>query len=109
MITACAAVRRETYAQVGGMDESLPVACNDLDLCLRIEALGLRNILTPFAELYHHESASRGYHYDTPESRQEAADEARFRQKWGSRLEHDPMYNPNLTRHGLAYSLADAQ
>jgi len=108
MITACAALRREVYEGVGGMDEELPIACNDVDLCLRIADRGLLNIITPFAELYHHESASRGYHYQTAASVQESADEARFREKWGARLAYDPMYNPNLTRKGLAFSLADA-
>lgn len=108
MITACAAVRREIYVRAGGMDEELPVACNDLDLCLRIRKMGYRNILTPFAELWHAESASRGYHYDTPHSRQEALDEAHFLQKYGADLEHDPCYNINLTLRGAAYSLAES-
>jgi GT2 family glycosyltransferase len=108
MVTACAAVRRQCYLEVGGMDEGLPIACNDLDLCLRIGDLGLVNVITPFAELYHHESASRGYHYETPQSVQESADEERFRVKWRGRIERDPMYNPNLAHKGLAFSLADA-
>lgn len=109
MITACAAIRRETYDTVGGMDEALPIACNDIDICLRVADLGLSNIITPFAELYHHESASRGYHYQTAASVQETADEERFREKWGARATFDPMYNPNLTRNGLAFSLADGR
>ncbi|HEY0179039.1 MAG TPA: glycosyltransferase family 2 protein, partial [Dokdonella sp.] len=63
---ACMAVRRSVYEQVGGLDESLAVAFNDIDFCLRVEQAGYRNLWTPFAELYHHESASRGYE-DTPE------------------------------------------
>lgn len=105
MITACASIRRSTYDAVGGMDESLPVEYNDIDLCLRVADLGLRNILTPFAELYHHESASRGYHYHTPATAQAKADEAHFRRKWGDRLARDPTYNPNLTRSGTAFAL----
>jgi len=87
------------------MDESLPVDCNDLDLCLRVAALGRRNLITPFAELHHHESASRGYHYGTREGVEESADERRFRQKWQTRIADDPTYNPNLARRGTAYSL----
>jgi len=105
MITACAAVRRETYRDAGGMDEDLPIACNDLDLCLKVRALGCRNVITPYAELWHAESASRGYHYDTPHGRQEAVDEAHFRQKYGERLAADPTYNVNLCLRGAAYSL----
>ena len=107
MITACAAVRRAVYAAAGGMDESLAIACNDLDLCLRVAALGYRNVLTPHAELFHAESASRGYRYGTETNAQEAADEARFREKWRDRLDRDPTYNPNLTLDGAAFSLAD--
>jgi GT2 family glycosyltransferase len=106
MITACAAVRRSVYRAVGGMDESFPVVCNDLDLCLRVRARGLRNLLTPFARLRHRESASRGYHYDSPLSRQETADEARFEAQWRPRVPCDFAYNPNLSLSGQAYSLA---
>jgi GT2 family glycosyltransferase len=88
------------------MDEELPVACNDLDLCLRVAELGYRNILTPHAELYHHESATRGYHYSTAASMQAEADEERFLEKWRGKLERDHTYNPNLTLEGLAFSLA---
>jgi len=106
MITACSAVRRDVYRAAGGMDETLAIACNDLDLCLRVAALGYRNILTPHAELYHDESASRGYHYRTETNAQEVADEARFREKWRGKLGRDPTYNPNLTLDGTAFSLA---
>lgn len=106
MITACAALRRSLYLEVGGMDEELPVDCNDLDLCLRVADLGYRNILTPHAELYHHESASRGYHYHAEGAEGESRDEARFRRKWGERLGRDPTYNPNLALRGAAFSLA---
>jgi len=105
MITACSAVRRCVYQAAGGMDEELLVACNDLDLCLRVAELGHRNILTPHAELYHHESATRGYHYSTAVSVQAAMDERRFREKWSSKLTCDHTYNPNLTLEGLAFSL----
>jgi GT2 family glycosyltransferase len=105
MITACAAIRRDVYLAAGGMDETLAIACNDLDLCLRIAGLGYRNVLTPHAELYHDESASRGYRYRTATNAQEAADEARFREKWRGRLERDRTYNPNLALDGAAFSL----
>ena len=106
MITACAAVRRSLFLEVGGMDESLPVDCNDLDLCLRIAQRGYRNVLTPHAELHHLESASRGYHYGEQVLAGESEDEARFRRKWPRVLESDPTYNPNLSLRGAAFSLA---
>jgi len=106
MITACSALRRQLYLEVGGMDEALQIACNDLDLCLRVAERGYRNVLTPHAELYHDESASRGYQYGTGTNAQEAADEARFREKWRGRLHGDPTYNPNLSLEGAAFSLA---
>ena len=61
IVTACAAILRSRYDEVGGMEESLPVSCNDVDLCLRLRARGYAVLWTPFAELYHHESVSRGY------------------------------------------------
>ena len=106
MITACAAVRRSVYQAVGGMDEALRVECNDLDLCLRVAELGYRNVLTPHAELYHYESASRGYHYVAAASARETMDEARFREKWRGKFGHDRTYNPNLALNGTAHSLA---
>ncbi len=107
MVTACAALRREVYLEVGGMDPSLAIGCNDLDLCLRVAARGLRNIVTPWAELIHYESASRGYRYRSQASLQVLADEARFRDRWHSRVPADPMYNPNLTLAGTAYTLGN--
>jgi hypothetical protein len=99
-------VRRDTFEKVGGLDESLAVAFNDIDFCLRVRATGLRNLWTPFAELYHHESASRGAE-DTPEKHE------RFRRevesmigRWRDVIAHDPAYNPNLSMELTDYSLA---
>jgi GT2 family glycosyltransferase len=94
---ACLLVRRELYLQLGGLDEvNLPVAFNDIDFCLRISAAGMRVVYTPYAELIHHESASRGYE-DTPEKQQRFQREADYmRRKWGTQLESDLSYNPNL-------------
>lgn len=103
---ACLVVRREVFEKVGGLDESLAVAFNDVDFCLRVRAAGLRNLWTPFAELYHHESASRGAE-DTPEKHE------RFRRevetmigRWRDVIAHDPAYNPNLSLELTDYSLA---
>ncbi len=106
MITACAVIARDRYVEVGGMDESLAVSCNDLDLCLRLARAGYRNVITPFAELVHHESASRGYADDPANARTNADEEARFAARWPREVTDDPLYNPNLALRGAAYALA---
>jgi O-antigen biosynthesis protein len=103
---ACMCVRREVFEAVGGFDETLAVAFNDVDLCLRIQAAGFRNLYTPYAELYHHESATRGYE-DTPEKMQRFHNEADIlRARWMPVLMNDPYYNPNLTLSGDPFTLA---
>jgi GT2 family glycosyltransferase len=105
---ACLVIRRETYLKVGGLDEeNFKVALNDVDFCLKVRAAGYRNFFTPFAELYHHESASRGYE-DTDEKRQRFAQETeRLQKKWGEALFNDPAYNPNLTLDRVDFGLAN--
>lgn len=94
---ACLMVRRDHYLAVGGLDERLAIAFNDIDFCLKIRALGLRNVWTPFAEHIHHESASRGAE-DDPDKRSRFESEARrVRDTWGPLLDADPAYSPNLT------------
>ncbi|MEP7042441.1 MAG: glycosyltransferase family 2 protein [Dokdonella sp.] len=103
---ACLLVRRAVFEQVGGLDESLAVAFNDIDFCLRIGRAGYRNLWTPFAELYHHESASRGDE-NTPEKQERFHSEIELMQKrWAGVLENDPSYNPNLAIYGEPYTLA---
>lgn len=105
---ACLVIRKSTYLQAGGLDETgLTVAFNDVDFCLKVQALGYRNLFTPFAELLHHESASRGAE-DTPEKIRRFQQEIQVIQsRWGRQLLEDPAYNPNLTLasedFGLAY------
>lgn len=94
---ACLLVRREVFEEVGGLDEGLQVAFNDIDFCLRLRAAGYRNVWTPFAELYHHESASRGKE-DTDEKKARFDREVEFMKlRWGTALLEDPAYNPNLS------------
>lgn len=103
---ACLMVRRSVYVQAGGLDPSLQVAFNDIDFCLRVGQLGFTNVWTPFAELYHHESASRG-HEDTVEKRARFMGEVEFMiKRWGGQLERDSAYNPNLTLSGEPFTLA---
>lgn len=91
-------LRKEVYEQVAGLDEeNLIVALNDVDLCLKVREAGYRNLWTPHAELYHHESISRGLD-DTPEKKARFISEHTFmREKWKGKLQPDPYYNPNLT------------
>lgn len=95
---ACLLVRREVFEAVGGLNEEhLAVAFNDVDFCLKVREAGYRNLWTPYAELYHHESISRGAD-DDPTKRARANSEADYmRRTWGEALDQDPAYNPNLT------------
>jgi GT2 family glycosyltransferase len=94
---ACMVTRRDVFLDVGGFDEALAVAFNDVDLCLRLRAAGWRVVWTPNAELYHRESVSLGRHYST-ERREEWAFEANLiRSRWGDELASDPHYSPNLS------------
>jgi len=102
---ACLAVRREVYEQVGGLDESLAVAFNDVDLCLKIVSAGYANLWLPWVWMYHHESASRGYE-DNPEKRARFEGEVtKMKERWQHRLQSDPAYNTNLSLVGRAFSV----
>ena len=95
---ACLVVRRDLYLETGGLNETdLPVAFNDIDFCLRLRERGYLNVWTPFAKLYHLESASRGSD-DTALRRDGFARErASMEERWGEIIGHDPYYNPNLS------------
>jgi len=103
---ACLIVRKSSYIKVGGLNEvNLKVAFNDIDFCLKLVEAGYRNVFTPHARLYHHESISRG-HNDTPEKHALFVREVEYmKNKWGKRLKQDPAYNFNLTREFEDYSL----
>ena len=102
---ACLMVRRGVFEEVGGLEEKLQVAFNDVDFCLRLRAAGYRNIWTPFAELTHHESASRGYE-DNPEKIKRFNAEMDFMKlRWGKTLEQDPFHSPNLSATAAAYPI----
>jgi GT2 family glycosyltransferase len=106
---ACLALRREVFRQVGGLDEAkLAVAFNDVDLCLRIREAGYRILWTPFAELYHLESASRGQDLSPEKVRRFAGEIATMCQRWGEVLMRDPFYSPWLSLDGAHAALARA-
>ncbi len=104
---ACLVVRRQVFEAVGGFDETnLAIAFNDIDLCLRFMEKGYRNLWTPYAELYHFESASRGYE-DTPEKQRRFESECSYmHRRWGELLANDPAYNPNLALDRDSFFLA---
>lgn len=94
---ACLLVGRHIYEKVGGLDETFVVALNDVDFCLRVREAGYRNVWTPYAEMFHHESASRGLD-DSPEKQDRFYGEfLRMQKRWGNDLLNDPAYSPNLT------------
>jgi GT2 family glycosyltransferase/2-polyprenyl-3-methyl-5-hydroxy-6-metoxy-1,4-benzoquinol methylase len=104
---ACLVLRKSIYEEVGGFDEqNLRIAFNDVDFCMKIARAGYRNLYTPHAALYHHESASRGYE-DTPEKQVRFRGEIEFmKKKWGAALEEDPAYSPNLSLESLQMEIA---
>ena len=98
---ACMMVKTADFKAVNGFDETLEVAFNDVDLCLKIYELGRYNVYAHQVELYHFESKSRGYE-DTPEKQKRFAGEIKKMQdKWPTYIEHDPFYNDNLTKEGI--------
>ncbi|UOX66982.1 glycosyltransferase [Anaerotruncus colihominis] len=103
---ACMMIRRNVWKEVGGLDETFQVAFNDVDLCMRIRQAGYLIVWTPYAELYHYESKSRGYD-DTPEKQKRFEGEVRrFQTRWAKELAAgDPYYNPNLTLDREDFSL----
>ena len=92
-------VQKEVFDEAGGFDETnVGISFNDVDFCLRLRAAGFQNVWTPYANLIHHESASRG-HQPTDEEQAQFVREATYMQrKWGIELLHDPFYNPNLSQ-----------
>lgn len=104
---ACLVVSRANWNRVGGMDEGLAVAFNDVDFCLKLAAAGLRNLWTPHAELLHFESVSRGRDHDPAKKARYRAEAAVMLQRWGRWIADDPFYNPNLSAAHDDFSLAE--
>lgn len=99
---ACMMVKKELFDKVGGLSEEFTVALNDVDFCLKLRELGLLNVFTPFAELFHYESASRGTDVTDDASKENAErynkESELFKSKWKEVLEKgDPYFNPNFS------------
>ena len=105
---ACMMLRRDVFEAAGGFREELAVAFNDIDLCMKVRALGKQVIYDPYVTFHHYESKSRGLE-DTPEKVQRFNTEiATFAHYWGAILEQgDPYYNPNLTLRKSNFALRD--
>lgn len=102
---ACLMCRRDIFEEVGGFEEELAVALNDVDLCFKIIEKGYRNIYLPHVKLYHYESKSRGYE-DTPEKQARFIKEMKYMQrKWEKIIECDPCYSPNLIKSREDYAI----
>ena len=96
---ACLMVRRSVYEEVGGLDESFAVAFNDVDFCVRVREAGYANVFTPFAQLYHYESKSRGLDEDPVKRKRFESEVKRFQARWAKQLAAgDPCLNPNFDR-----------
>ena len=103
---ACLMVKKSLYEEVGGLDEDFRVALNDVDFCLKLREKGYLNIWTPFCELYHYESASRGTDLSGPGAERYESECERFRSKWKEVLDKgDPYYNVNFSLDRSDYSL----
>lgn len=103
---ACMMMPKAVFDEIGGFDESFEIAYNDVDLCMKVRKQGYFIVWTPYAELYHHESKSRGDE-DTPKKLKRFNDEAkRFKKRWAKELKAgDPYYNPNLTLKYADFSI----
>ncbi len=103
---ACLMVAKELYWKVGGLDESFAVSLNDVDFCMKLREAGYLNVFTPFAELYHFESVSRGLDDRGEKAKRYEEESERFRAKWKEALEKgDPYYNVNFSLDRSDFSL----
>ena len=99
-------VRRSAFEEAGGFDEDLPVAMNDVDLCLKLRKAGLLIVFDPYAQAVHHESLSRGDEYTAEKAQRYRAEIALVKERWADLYETgDPYYNPNLSLARWDYSL----
>jgi len=104
---ACLVVRKRLFEEIGGLDEvNLPVAFNDVDFCIRLREAGYLNVWTPFAELYHLESATRGNDMHPDHIERFEREIAYMENRWRSVLANDPYYNPNLALDRTDFSYA---
>lgn len=103
---ACLLVKKSLYDEVGGLEEGFAISLNDVDFCLKLREKNLLNVFTPFAELFHYESISRGLDDAGEKAERYNKESEKFREKWKDALEKgDPYYNPNFSLDRSDYSL----
>lgn len=103
---ACLMVRKEIYDRLSGLDEGFAVALNDVDFCLRARELGYLNVFTPFAELYHFESKSRGLDEAPAKAERYQKECDAFRARYKALIEKgDPYFNPNFSLDSSSFEL----
>jgi len=107
---ACLMTKRTVFEKLNGLDETFQVAFNDVDFCMRIRKAGYLIVFTPFAELYHYESKSRGSE-DTQEKQARFAKEVQdFFTRWDCELKAgDPYYNPHFSLETEDFSIKQKQ
>lgn len=99
-------VKKHLYDKVGGLSTDFAVSLNDVDFCLKLREKGYLNVFTPFAELYHFESISRGLDNSGERAKRYDGESEYFRKKWEKVLSKgDPYYNPNFSLDRSDYSL----
>ncbi len=103
---ACMMVRRQTFVDVGGFDETFPIAYNDVDFCLRLLECGLYNVCLPHVEVFHLESQSRGYDTDAASIERDMTERARLQTRWQQAWSNDPFYSPHLSLNAEDFRLA---
>jgi GT2 family glycosyltransferase len=101
---ACLVVEKKKFQSVGGLDEvKLAVAFNDVDLCLKLQSAGWRNVYVPHAVLLHHESRSRGSDMAPGQLERYLREVAVLQERWGTKTYQDPLHNPNLDRYSETF------
>jgi GT2 family glycosyltransferase len=103
---ACLMIKKTSYLAVKGMDEGLAVAFNDIDFCLRLGQAGFHCVYTPYAEMTHHESATRGYDLTEPNRSRFMREVEFMKARWGQQLLQDPFYSPNLSLEHSDFRMA---
>ena len=103
---ACLMVKKSLWDRMNGLDARFEISLNDVDFCLRLRKAGYLNVFTPFAELYHYESVSRGLDDSGEKAERYNKESALFREVWKDELEAgDPYYNPNFSLDRSDFSL----
>jgi GT2 family glycosyltransferase len=104
---ACLLIKKSIYQEVGGLDEeNFKVCYNDVDLCLKVLSRGYKNIYTPYAEMYHHESVTRGNDNTPAKKLRFQSEKSYLEKKWNTYIKHDPAYSPNLSLDSEDFSYA---